>query len=559
MDRIKKLKIKKQDGTFSDYIPIGADAENIDTTDGESVQLKLNKKPYYYNTVADMKADNKLKASDMAITLGYYEANDGGQSCYIIRQKSENDIENGITIIELQNNLTAEMMITNNEINIKQLGARPLDINNNKYDIKDSINLYLDLINKSDSQIKLYIPAGVWYCSGINLLGRKGFYIYGDDTFNQWNATGTIITALYENQDFIVNIGSLTEHVVGWTFKNITLSSADFIYNNVNKIFAYSNIKKIKTGLNLINAQYGVIDNLFFMKLYGEAMSICNVWEVYFKLLNYRHICNPNGCILNIKSVDTTFDNTPNISACNFEKIMFEHTVGKIINLENNCKMYGCTFGTIDFECNEEVTEGVEYFNFNNDNIDNFENDNNSVHLALFNFEDGGIMQSCTINNILLSNFSHYFYIFNNIKYAYDSIINWGNNCDCSSIFENITVVGQTKNGKLINMKNINNVNQYVNVPKFLNFKNSSYYDFILDVKGINNIDCNCDIDRVILGTSDINKNLYLDENNFIPCYKLFPKVPYQGGGLSALYYDINSKNKYKICVIPRSDGDINI
>lgn len=45
MDRIKKLKIKKQDGTFSDYIPIGADAKNIDCSNEESVQLKLNKKP----------------------------------------------------------------------------------------------------------------------------------------------------------------------------------------------------------------------------------------------------------------------------------------------------------------------------------------------------------------------------------------------------------------------------------------------------------------------------------------------------------------------------------
>lgn len=34
MDRIKKLKVKKQDGTFSDYIPIGADAENIDMPNG---------------------------------------------------------------------------------------------------------------------------------------------------------------------------------------------------------------------------------------------------------------------------------------------------------------------------------------------------------------------------------------------------------------------------------------------------------------------------------------------------------------------------------------------
>lgn len=94
MDRIKKLKIKKQDGTFSDYIPIGADAENIDTTDGESVEIKLNKKPYYYDNVAAMKADNKLKAGDMAITLGYYEANDGGRAEYnIIETLSDLTIE----------------------------------------------------------------------------------------------------------------------------------------------------------------------------------------------------------------------------------------------------------------------------------------------------------------------------------------------------------------------------------------------------------------------------------------------------------------------------------
>lgn len=35
-DRIKKIKIKQTDGTFSDYIPIGANASNIDTNDGKS-------------------------------------------------------------------------------------------------------------------------------------------------------------------------------------------------------------------------------------------------------------------------------------------------------------------------------------------------------------------------------------------------------------------------------------------------------------------------------------------------------------------------------------------
>ena len=104
-ERIKKIKIKKQDGTFSDYIHIGADAQNIDTSDGESVQLKLNKKPYYYDNVADMKADNKLKVGDMAITLGYYNANDGKSTRYrIISNITGYDETN---LIELNNGFYA--------------------------------------------------------------------------------------------------------------------------------------------------------------------------------------------------------------------------------------------------------------------------------------------------------------------------------------------------------------------------------------------------------------------------------------------------------------------
>lgn len=90
-DLIKKIKIKKQDGTFTDYIPIGAEAKNVDCSDGESVEYKLNnisnkigKKPYYYNNILEMQNDNNLKVGDMAITLGYYEANDGGGAEYKI-------------------------------------------------------------------------------------------------------------------------------------------------------------------------------------------------------------------------------------------------------------------------------------------------------------------------------------------------------------------------------------------------------------------------------------------------------------------------------------------
>ena len=36
-DRIKKIKVKKVDGSMTDYIPIGADAENIDFENGYSL------------------------------------------------------------------------------------------------------------------------------------------------------------------------------------------------------------------------------------------------------------------------------------------------------------------------------------------------------------------------------------------------------------------------------------------------------------------------------------------------------------------------------------------
>ena len=137
-DLIKKIKIKKQDGTFTDYIPIGAEAQNVSTSDGDSVQLKLNKKPYYYDTVADMKADTKLKTGDMAITLGYYSVNDSGAGKYKIVNSSSSYYET------LDNSLKAELIINKN-MNPKMFGA----VGNNTDDL-----IYINrCIQYSDSMI----------------------------------------------------------------------------------------------------------------------------------------------------------------------------------------------------------------------------------------------------------------------------------------------------------------------------------------------------------------------------------------------------------------------
>ena len=155
-DLIKKIKIKKQDGTFTDYIPIGAEAQNVSTSDGESVQLKLNKKPCYYDTVADMKADTKLKVGDMAVTLGYYEINDGGSAKYIIRNKKEDDVEDNGSIHFINDKIVAELIFEEpKKINVLQFGIkRNVD--------EDQSNLVNKILQMVDKKI-IYFPHGRYY------------------------------------------------------------------------------------------------------------------------------------------------------------------------------------------------------------------------------------------------------------------------------------------------------------------------------------------------------------------------------------------------------------
>ena len=70
-DLIKKIKIKKQDGTFTNYIPIGAEAQNISTSDGSNLETKIryydNNKVKSYSSIEEMKEDFHLKNGDICL------------------------------------------------------------------------------------------------------------------------------------------------------------------------------------------------------------------------------------------------------------------------------------------------------------------------------------------------------------------------------------------------------------------------------------------------------------------------------------------------------------
>lgn len=225
-DLIKKIKIKKQDGTFTDYIPIGAEAQNIETNDGDSVQLKLNKKPYFFDTVADMKADTKLKIGDYVCTLGYYEPNDGGAGEY--RIVSGNYIDDGGSYHRLKNALFAELIVREN-VNVKQFGAKGDKVTNDYVSFVNSI-AYCKATNK----YTLYIPIGDYKIS-TNLiidfpLSIRGEYCqYYDTNYTNTVSKGSRLLCDYNGSEPFIKYANSSNRMFGVKIEDLQI---DGNYNN---------------------------------------------------------------------------------------------------------------------------------------------------------------------------------------------------------------------------------------------------------------------------------------------------------------------------------------
>ena len=266
-DLVKKIKIKKQDGTFTDYIPIGAEAQNIETNDGESVEVKLNKKPYYYNTVADMIADTKLKIGDMAVTLGYYEANDGGHGEYRIVSGTYTD--DGGSYHQLDNNLYAELIVKNNEINIKQFGAKGDGTT-------DDINFIQNAINycKANQVKTLAIPEGEYVISSGIIIDFSDFMLKGTrNSILKYVGNGTSGNLIYihgtNSTNYIKNIKIIDINIdaTGQVFKGGASMSTPAVTSPTP---AYQGLRGIFVNF-VINF---TIENINMIDLYGDGIRL---------------------------------------------------------------------------------------------------------------------------------------------------------------------------------------------------------------------------------------------------------------------------------------------
>ena len=282
MNKIKTIKIKEEDGSISEEsYTIAADAINIDMKNGKDLQEtvgnidididgniatqlknkinknsivdnldstdsnkvlsanqgkilgdKLNKKPYYYNTVADMKADTKLKVGDMAITLGYYEANDGLIDKYIIKESSSNEY------ILLNNNFVAE------KINIKSLSP------NKNFNLKMGMTSFLRNASKESIENQINNVCKNYF----SCLKQQVRFIFNESTLkfdlieasnieDQINAINTYINngGEFKGLHFYVASGTLLTLFQTYTDSFIMEKYLEAIINFIN-LLPYKNI-----------------------------------------------------------------------------------------------------------------------------------------------------------------------------------------------------------------------------------------------------------------------------------------------------------------------------
>lgn len=487
---------------------------------------------FAYDSVTGMKSAENLVAGSYARTLGHYSANDGGGALYKIRNVTNDDTIDEAFIIEMgdgSNQLVAELVYTN-EVSILQLGAKKFD--GTKHDIKPYIDKYIAKLSDT-KRFTLKIPYGLYHSDAI--VFTSAFSIIGDEGFGLHNVKQTTISSLSNNQEYIFSIGNQTTICRNFVLKNITFTSADYTVSSGDYVF--DSTKTITNAVIMKHACFGITDNIFFDSINGNALKITTSFEIYFKLLNFRNIDARNtAVVIFAEKIDGVID-SPNISACNFEKIMFEQTLGSLFLFEHACRFTNNHFGVINFEDHTITRTGVVQTTFTTDNITTYEA-SNPVHWSIFEFAGGGELGGTNIDSLDLNNFSYRFSTINEQNYAYDRIFNLPvQYAYISTTVNNINIAGQLKNADLIY--------SHANVYELSTFKigkvsTNSAYDLLMNVENFTNIEC----DTRIKG--NYSALLPFLPSNITPAFKVAPNRSSSAGRV--LKYDADAQNNTKVC-----------
>lgn len=366
---VKKIRVKQEDGNFSDYIPIGANAENISFQhNGNNVENTLKKKPYYFNNVEEMKADNTLKEGDMVITLGYYEPNDGGGAEYkVINDNSLED--DGGSIIALNNGLKAQLNIRNNQVNIKQFGA----YGDNEH---DDTAYFQKIINSTIENI--IIPEGIFLIKKINIYNKNSLKLEGlnrETCILKFNITDPLIELPNEGDAMFTDFAEV-DYEERDKVEILNLKIDGNLDNYYNKDISLNSMN----ALQLFNRNNLIIKNCLFENFCQDPILTYGITNVIIEHSTFKNITYlMNGTINGFTLKSSFYNRLSKATAhkfCKFAEIKYN----KFIDIHDECCRID-NFNIIEFinnECNNigqyiletdiTLSEKNSIIKFNNNN-----------------------------------------------------------------------------------------------------------------------------------------------------------------------------------------------
>lgn len=337
---------------------------------------------YTYNSIAEMKLATNLVNGSFMRTTGYYSNNDGGGAYYKARTVTNDDVVDDKFIIALYDNTLVAELLFNNELNIKQIGAKGDDTTDDSGIVQYAINklatnggnlifpkatyLFNDTITLPDNN------------SVINIIGNNSTF---DITFEE---NGTFLTCASVNnysritlKDLsIINNSENTLEVNGIYFEKVT---ERILVNNVRIVGFYDNLtfkncwnltfeKLICThalhdGIycydvsNAFNFNSCIITHNTRYNMYllgrGHCFNQCDISNYIDGSYNYLNGCegvNFSGCYYEEDNITKGFliknSRGVNFNGCYFE--MRSNVSGYIgIDINNS---YGTSFNSCEFK-----------------------------------------------------------------------------------------------------------------------------------------------------------------------------------------------------------------
>lgn len=214
---------------------------------------------FTFDTVSDMKSATNLINGCYTKTLGYNTIYDGGNSYYKIRNIRDDDTVDEVFIIEIDENLVAELIVLDSEVNVKQSGLTGLSTE----DATDKLAILVA------SGYDLYFPNGVYNTTSQlnitchNLRGSENSIIkYNDSQTNRQLIETDGITKL-NISNLIFDCGNATDST--------------------------------KTAVNLYNSNDIKIKDCEFKNGYGGHLRLNGSDNVLIENCNFHDISGTSG------------------------------------------------------------------------------------------------------------------------------------------------------------------------------------------------------------------------------------------------------------------------